>query len=93
MLAAMDVSHAELYEQAKRTLRQLAVDAGVAQEGKPAFVLACHECGYPFRVDLEVGMAADHARTHGLDPDEGGLHLDLVWIGAGDPPEGNPPGV
>lgn len=84
-----DFTTEDLYEQAKRSLRHLVVDAGIAEEGEPAFILACHECGLPFRKDIEVGMAADHARTHGIDPDDGKLALDLIWIGQGPPPVSN----
>lgn len=78
----------DLYEQAKRSLRHLTLDAGIAKEGEPAFILACHECGLPFRTDIEIGMIGDHARVHGLDPDEGWLTVDLIWIGEGPPPKG-----
>lgn len=83
-------NYQELYEQSKKVIRQMCIDAGIAEEGGPAFILACHECGYPYRKDLEVGMAMEHAKlVHNLDEDTDKLKLDLIFIGKGDPPKGS----
>lgn len=80
----------ELYEQAKRVLRQVLPENVVDANGRP-FLMACHECGLPFRNDVEMGMVAEHARAeHAIDPDTGSLGLDLIWVGEGPPPEGRP---
>lgn len=81
----------ELYEQAKRIIKQALDLLGFPKEGNwnDNFILACHECGLPMRNDLELGIYADHARTHGINPEEGEMKLDLVWIGEGSPPQPN----
>lgn len=82
----MNVTDAELYEQAKRVLRGSLGTATLG--GDPTFVLACHECGFAFPVEAELGMVAEHAElAHSIDVDGGEMVLDLVWIGEGPPPE------
>lgn len=82
----MDVE--ALYEQTKRVLR------GTLDErltGDTPFVMACHDCGLAFPLDVEIGMAAQHAETaHGWQDGESPLPLDLVYIGEGEPPEAAP---
>jgi hypothetical protein len=80
----------QLYEQAKRSLRQACLTLRIVAEGEPAFILACHECGLPFRKDIELGLVAEHARLeHDTDVDAGKLKLDLIFIGSGPPPSGD----
>jgi hypothetical protein len=77
----------ELYEQAKRVLRQT-LPAEILNPDDRPFIMACHECGLPFRNDVEMGMVAEHARAeHGIDPETGSLTLDLIFVGEGPPPE------
>lgn len=87
MMADFDTT--QLYEQAKRVIRQSLdlLDFPKAGNWNDNFILACQECGLPMRNDVEVGMYADHARTHGINPDEGQMKLDLIWIGQGPPPK------
>jgi hypothetical protein len=82
----------DLYEQAKAVLRQALPQLGIKDEQDRPFILACHECGLPFRLELEVGMLAEHARVeHDVNVEEAQLKLDLIYIGHGPPPEGTPP--
>jgi hypothetical protein len=81
----------QLYEQAKRVLRQMLPPEVKDAQGRP-FILACSACGYAFRNDVEIGMAAEHAKAeHGADPDaeKTSVSLDLIFIGEGPPPRGN----
>lgn len=78
----------ELYEQAKRSLRQMCLTYDIVKPGGPAFILACKQCGLPFRDDIEVGMVGEHASIeHNIDFDKEKVTLDLIWIGDGPPPE------
>lgn len=81
------MTHEELYEQVKRSLRRAAEDGGYDPAGS-GFILACHDCGQPFPTDAEVGMVSQHAElAHEGDGDK--AKLDLIWIGEGPPPEPN----
>ena len=84
----MDFSTEDLYEQAKRVIRQSIQLLDFPQEGtwNDNFILACHECGLPMRKDIEIGMYSDHTRTHDIDPNEEKMTVDLIWIGEGLPP-------
>jgi hypothetical protein len=83
----MDYTTEQLYEQVKRSLRQALVQLEI--DISQPFILACSECGLPFRLDIEVGMIAEHGRLeHNLDVDDGDLSLDLIFVGEGPPPEG-----
>lgn len=84
----MDFTTEDLYEQTKRVIRQSIILLDFPQEGtwNDNFILACHECGLPMRNDIEIGMYGDHAHTHGIDPNEGEMTVDLIWIGEGPPP-------
>lgn len=88
-----DYTTEDLYEQAKRVLRQMLPDEVKDARGRP-FILACGECGLAFRTDVEVGMVGEHAKVeHGVDADAGAsVSLDLIFIGEGPPPEGDPRG-
>lgn len=86
----MNVTTEQLYEQAKQLLRAAVIDYGIAKEGEPPFLMACPDCGLPFRSDIEMGMVNDHAKTHGKSAEAGTLALQMVWIGEGPPPEPQP---
>lgn len=78
----------ELYEQAKRVLRNVVLDYNLIKEGQPAFIIACKRCGMPFSDEAEVGMIGEHAElAHGIDTEKEQVTLDLIWIGEGPPPK------
>jgi hypothetical protein len=86
-----DFTTEDLYEQAKRVLRQMLPPEVRDAKGTP-FIIACHFCGLAFRIDVEIGMVAEHARVeHGVagTPDDQ-LPLDLIFIGEGPPPDEGP---
>jgi hypothetical protein len=78
----------DLYEQAKRVLRRMCEDAGIADEKGRWFILACSECGLPFPTGAEAGMIGEHAEiAHDVDRSATRVKVDLIWIGEGPPPE------
>lgn len=53
--------------------------------------LACVECDLYFPKDIQVRVVGDHWTTlhHPEQVDHPKPHLNLVWVGLGEPPETN----
>lgn len=84
----MNATTEQLYEQAKRVIRNMVLDQGLLNEGDTAFIVACDKCGLPFSKDAEIGMIGEHASiSHGINTDNESVGVELIWIGEGPPPE------
>jgi len=80
----MNYTIEQLYEQVKAGYRELVLQHGLLDEGDLAFLLQCHDCGLPFRNDVEIGLVVEHQKMeHGREKPM----LDLVYIGKGMPPK------